>query len=32
MLTMGGISFEDDRKKYNEKAGHIMISTVGRMW
>ena len=32
ILTIGGISFEDDRKKYKEKAYQIVISTVGRFW
>ena len=32
ILTIGGISFEDDRKKYREQPCHVVISTVGRFW
>lgn len=32
MLTIGGISFEDDRKKYRQNASKIIICTVGRIW
>lgn len=32
MLTIGGISFEDDRKKYRERPANILITTIGRMW
>lgn len=32
MLTIGGISFEEDRKKYRGQPCHIVISTVGRLW
>lgn len=32
MLTIGGLSFEDDRKKYRESPAQILITTVGRLW
>lgn len=32
ILTIGGISFEDDRKKYRQQPHQIVISTVGRFW
>lgn len=32
MLTIGGISYEDDRNKYRHKPANLMISTVGRMF
>lgn len=32
MLTIGGISFEDDRKKYRQNTPKVIICTVGRIW
>lgn len=32
MLTIGGIDFEDDRKKYRQDPAKIVIGTVGRLY
>ena len=32
LLTIDGLSFEDDSKKYRQSPAHIVISTVGRLF
>lgn len=29
-MSIGGIPFEDDRKKYLQEGGNVFIGTVGR--
>ena len=31
LMTIGGIPFEDDRKKYLQEGGNIIIGTIGRV-
>lgn len=31
MLTIGGISFEEDKKNYRDRSANILVSTVGRL-
>lgn len=32
MLSIGGLSFEDDRVKYKQKCSNIIVCTLGRLW
>ena len=32
MMCIGGIPFEDDKKKYIEHGAHIIVGTVGRVY
>ena len=31
LMTIGGIPFEDDRKKYLQEGGNIIVGTIGRV-
>lgn len=31
LMTIGGIPFEDDRKKYQQSGGNVVVGTIGRV-
>ena len=32
LLTIGGISYEEDKKSYRDRESNIIVSTLGRLW
>lgn len=31
LMSIGGIPFEDDRKKYLQEGGNVVVGTIGRV-